>query len=617
MNKLSYLFTTLVLTLSISGCQKNNNNKSSSSMSESSSYSPEDEVLDDDQVVLTTKQMKVYAYQNPEFVRVDTYYRNDALKAIPYISLSTYYSLLLPNKQLTINKIDNETFEVISAANGKAVINTESDILESDNYQMFINTTIYRQDGVTNTYFDGAPFVRVKETIDDKPAKKKVINFKKYGISLFSNGNDIILPLVTASNMFQGVTMITCFYNKDNIYFVDPNDANRGTNTIIANRAYNDGITKFFVNGKRKKAEGKFAYGELCFLIDTYYGLPGRETLHTLLNQYRDLDKALLEQDDNTRKARELLQSDDQVEFFAGMYILQDYISDAGHTVANMGVQYYLYMTSSGMSSKVSDYLDSIHYVVGSKAAPRNTTSAYVNALSHARSTAGISNLKYKVSGDTVLYTFDAFDFDLAAWNNYYQSHTALPKDPVGTLKTLLDKYNNDTKIKNFVIDISQNGGGFADIVFTIMSLLTNKSYFHYHDMINDNYPTTYYEVDRNFDGLFDEHDNEVNYNYNFAIMTSGYSFSCGNILPAQAKECGIMTIGDKSGGGCCAVLDCTDSAGLYVRLSSPAHIMTLKNKEIEMGVPVDATLVGDNNDFSNFFNLSVISEKMNEFYSN
>ena len=83
------------------------------------------------------------------------------------------------------------------------------------------------------------------------------------------------------------------------------------------------------------------------------------------------------------------------------MYILQDYISDAGHTIANMGVQYYLYMTSSGMSSKVSDYLDSIHYVVGSKAAPRNTTSAYVSALSHARSTAGISNLKYKVSGDT------------------------------------------------------------------------------------------------------------------------------------------------------------------------------------------------------------------------
>ena len=139
------------------------------------------------------------------------------------------------------------------------------------------------------------------------------------------------------------------------------------------------------------------------------------------------------------------------------------------------------------------------------------------------------------------------------------------------------------------------------------------------HDMINDNIATTKYDFDANFDGVFDEKDQQVKYHYNFGILTSAYSFSCGNLLPAEAKDNDIMVLGDKSGGGCCAVLDTTTLEGLYVRLSSQDHFVTNGNEEVEFGVVPHAYLYeknGNEHDFSKFYDFSYISSLMNEYYA-
>ena len=136
--------------------------------------------------------------------------------------------------------------------------------------------------------------------------------------------------------------MITCFCTSDAIFFVDPNDPKWETGSLMNSSRYLDGLKKTFKSGTRTEEEALFSYGELCFLIDTYYGLPGREYLHNELKQSRDLDKVLSEHSDVTRKAKEYLSSTDYAEYLAGIKMLASFISDAGHSVAQIGTNYYL-----------------------------------------------------------------------------------------------------------------------------------------------------------------------------------------------------------------------------------------------------------------------------------
>ena len=577
-----------------------------------------DEFINDNDVIFTLKAMTGYHYSYNERISVNTYFRSDRLVQLPYISLKEYYRLLL-GRDLLVETLENGKYKVTSGNGGIAIIDTNSDTLESDDYQNFITTTIYRQDGVSNVYYDGAPFLRVNRVEEDVTPVKKVINFRKYGINLFGKESDLFLPLVTASNMFMGPTMLTCFYDKNNVYFIDPNGEILSTDQVLYNTEYLTGILSFFHDGKRSDSEAKFSYGQLCFFVDTYYGLPGREYLHELLASSRDLDNTLLNMNELTRKTRSLLMSRKVHEYYAGIYMLSDMLSDAGHSVFDQGMLMTLYMDRA-LSAKVSETLSAVPYRGGQCAAPRNIDSAYSSALSNARRASGISDFSTINEGDTLIFTFDSFMFDIASWVDYYKNpqENTLPDDAITLFRDLLEICSEDGETKNIVLDISANGGGFGDMVIAMMGLMGKPTYQHSHDMVNNNYTTVYYDFDANFDGVFDEKDKEYKYNFNFAILTSGYSFSCGNMLPLIAKENGIMTIGDKSGGGSCAVLDAITAEGLYIRSSSQDHMTFLNGDEAEFGVDVDYKLVnknGETYDFSNFFNIEIIGREMNNFY--
>ena len=601
--KIKYSIVPLLLPLLLIGCHKQPSGEKT-----------------DDQIKLRSEEMTTYRYTNQVATKTKVFYRDDALLNTPYISLKTYYNLLTDHN-LTIVKGENHVYTVTSANGEVATIDTAKDTLSCADYQNFISTTIYRQDNVPNVYFDGAPFLRVKNVTSEKAPDPKTIDFSKYHIDLIDKDDDILLPVATASNLFMGPTMITCFCTSDAIFFVDPNDPKWETGSLMNSSRYFDGLKKTFKSGTRTEEEALFSYGELCFLIDTYYGLPGREYLHNELKQSRDLDKVLSEHSDVTRKAKEYLSSTDYGEYLAGIKMLASFISDAGHSVAQIGTNYYLNQDDK-LYTKVYKALNSIGFNASTYDAPSNVENNYIYGVYYARQDGpNLGANEYTLQGDTLFYRMEQFDFDIYDWNKYYNNPTTLrlPKDAVGNFKRMLEKYKDDESVKNVVVDISLNPGGYADIVAAFMGLMNAPTYQHSYDTINEREITVNYEFDKNFDGVFDEHDNEVHYNYNFAILCSGYSFSCGNLLPAQAKENGIVVLGDQSGGGSCAVIDACSAEGLYVRLSCPDHLLGLDGTDYEFGVPADYKLVTGSSgsyDFSNFYNISLMSEKMNEFYS-
>ena len=574
----------------------------------------------DSEVNFVAKTMKTYHYTKSSTQNETVYFRDDRLNKFPYISLKRYYQLLT-NHELTITKTGDDLYQVISANGEEATINTNTDVLTCADYQNFISSTIYRQDNVPNVYFDGAPFLRVKNVTHSKEADPTTINFKKYNINLFSKDDDIYLPVSTASNMFMGPTMVTCFCTADTMYFIDPNDPHWETSSLLRTSRYQTGISKFFTNGKRTKEDARFSYGELCFLIDTYYGLPGREYLHDELKASRDLDKVLFEHSDVTKQARAYLLSTDAGEYLAGIHMLAAFISDAGHSVADYGVS-YLEWSDAALHTAASAALSAIKFNSSDYEAKSNIDGNYMAGLRDARYAGPqAENNGFVLEGDTLFYRFNQFDFDIYQWNDYYLNPGAnsLPGDAVGNFKRMLDQYKDSTTVKNVVVDISTNPGGYGDVVAAFMGLMNKNTYQHSLDTIGNRYVTVNYEFDKNFDGVFDEHDTDITYNYNFAILCSGYSFSCGNLLPIQAKESGIVVLGDQSGGGCCAVIDASSAEGIYVRLSCQDHLAGLDGTEYEFGVPADYKLVtkhGNSYDFSDFYNISVLSSKIQEYYS-
>jgi hypothetical protein len=99
------------------------------------------------------------------------------------------------------------------------------------------------------------------------------------------------------------------------------------------------------------------------------------------------------------------------------------------------------------------------------------------------------------------------------------------------------------------------------------------------------------YRIDTNLDGDFDEQDSFEG-QYDFFVLTSPYSFSCGNMFPYVAKANDIATvIGQQSGGGACIVSFTVTPDGMPYRISGLARTGDLADptKHDDLGVKVDA----------------------------
>lgn len=573
-------------------------------------------VLDD--VTFLPKSLPVVLRQRNNLTKGTFYFREDGLKNIPYVKLADYYRFLL-NKELRYETLSDGVYKVTSAAGGVANIDTKANTLYSEDLEYFIDTTIFRQEGVANTYYDGAPFVRVKETIYQAKAKAKSIAFgATYGIDLFSLENDVLLPLVTCSNLFQGPTMLTCFYTPKIVYFIDPNDTDFDTGALMDDPNYRKDVLGFYENGKRSQEQADFNYNEIRFFVDTFHGRPGREALHESLLQYGNLDEALERHDDFSKKAKGYLKSTDQVEYVAGLTMLADLLADTGHTVFDLGLGAW-HIGIPGLMDKVDKLFDSIGYDSSKVTATRpGMTRVYNGPLEDAYKASKWQEQVTTVKGDTMVYSFRKFFFNDKEWKDYYAGkRNELPDDEVGQLKKALEEHK-DKGIKNVLIDVSYNGGGFGDVVFTIMALMGVDPYLNYYDQVNQTSITTHYEVDANFDGKFDEKDKQLGYDYRFGLVVSGYSFSCANLLPVQAKESGLLLLGDKTGGGACAVLDGCSAEGLYTRMSSQIRLECKDHAQIDFGVDPHVNLVTKTEgiyDFSKLYDLDVLSAEMNKYY--
>lgn len=379
--------------------------------------------------------------------------------------------------------------------------------------------------------------------------RKIVINLNKYGIKLLKDKKSFYIPVQTYSDLFFSYSGIFQVFNGESLFI--SNNIRLGDMKEKYNSAKKRKFSKEFVD---------FNYGELCLLYDCQYGLKESHDIKSFDEFFNDTGLVSL------IKNQDSLGTDLALNTMINLYF-DDLHCGFGLPSWNTDSEAYERSVAAlpqgayrARSLEITDELTSYR----EKQAPN-----------------GIP--PYQEVEDTAYITFDEFAFDPTADHKVLPTDADLPTLETDTIRLVQYAVNKITRagspIKNVVVDLSLNGGGAVFTAAYLLAAFLGTSSMASKDMITGAQSMTNYKVDTNLDGVFDEKDTLANRGLNLFCFTSGYSYSCGNMVPAMFKDSGKVTlVGRTTGGGSCAVSYGSTASGSIVQTSSPRRFSFSKN---------------------------------------
>lgn len=529
--------------------------------------------------------------------KVTLRFYND-LPDVAYISAADFQSIVLPGSTMVVTHTGVGEY-TLDNAGAKAVVNVNKDVFVSSDFDAFTNMMDLLQPGMANVYYDGMPFVRYK-SIKYMPAVSTVtLDFAKYGIDIHADGKGAVyFPFATLADMYSDLFYHHAGFNGEKVV------ANTSVNEVSLARIDPDYNKTLLKKTTRSISLAEFTYKELCFAMDHFYGYPGRVVFNETLKT-KGMDRTLEEDLAAGKKIKKLLKSTSLAEYFVGMDGLNALYYD-GHT--SMGISSAIgrdrqsYPELTAQITKVQEDNPEVLKAVRGGRSSMLGRSFDVMAIRQQRPEAYGTSDTYIKRGNTAVCVFNSFNTRAEdAWNAYYAGKGPKPNiednkgDSMVIFLDALNKAEADPEVENFIVDITSNGGGSADIVMAMTSLIMDKSYLSYDNPLTGQRSIVEYEVDRNFDGVFDKKDKKVHYDLNFGVLTSQVSFSCGNLFPSMLKDAGIPVIGETSGGGSCAIQAMCTADGFCFQISSfRSRLNTLAGENIDAGVPPTIPIKND-----------------------
>lgn len=350
-----------------------------------------------------------------------------------------------------------------------------------------------------------------------------------------------------------------------------------------------------FNTKKRSPEVARFTYDYLRFIFDDLYGLPDELHKHYNVKNVEELVVAKGIKED-------LLSTDSMTYDHALATLTMTYVDDC-HT------KYLEPSVYSGFVQKGSEINQ--QHVGERRAALGNYLSNYQKLRTD---TMTAINPKYSdtklqqglfMEGSTAVVRFDGFN----AQSTFISRSAPIDLDPEKIPDLLqtsspngfysafkeIEKHN---EIKNVVIDLTANGGGVAATLPYLAAFFTDDPTFFLRNSRTDTIEEFHYKVDLNRNGVFNEPEDTYKGRYNIFLLTSNFSFSCGNALPTMARTAGVTIIGQQSGGGACTVKNYSDGCGSSFNTSNQNQIV-YKDPDgnfinNDQGIPVDYELASD-----------------------
>lgn len=250
---------------------------------------------------------------------------------IPYMRIDDYYNRLIftgaekyPQKASPMTVTHSGSVYETTAYDGtKGIFDAEEESFACENLDVYSNPPYYAL-LLASERDPSAPFVSVSHT-DYKGERKSVnVDFKKYGIDILGEGDELWVPLAVLQGLFCSPYAYNVFYNGKAIYLSD------GMQLLQAADAKDtDGDYYAFGGTERSEEKIRFDYGSLCFYVDTCYGYPERSRLSESLAEV-GLDGTLDRTIDgmNLPGVKKLLLSPDMKEYTCGLFLLLTALDD-------------------------------------------------------------------------------------------------------------------------------------------------------------------------------------------------------------------------------------------------------------------------------------------------
>ena len=568
-----------------------------------------------------TKDINIYRDSLEEEETVECRFYNE-FPEIPYIDYEVYISVFIGD-EMEITPLGDGKYQVYSTKNEEtAVIDAELDTIWFSNISYFLHAPATDEEAEGEFYYlgmDVLDYDYVSEPGDSS------VDLGAYGIDIIEDDGALFFPVPTLSDLYSSVNQAVVYWNGEVFYY----------NSVVMSGGARDqdaaALSILVKNMNRSETLANYTYNEICFNIDNFFGFPCTQSPFMDRVEEVGLDAALGEYDP---LCKELLLSEKSEEHIAGMYRLFNFwLCDGGHTGAYMNdllatlqldqADYQRVLTAI----RTYAYPDTDYENVYLDYNDNYMTNLY--NIYYTRANA-LENSGFNVDGDTAIISFDGFEIDFEAWELYLKGEGPLPSDEYDTfgfVYACLEQCRQNPEVKNVLFDLSCNGGGYVAAYIAVMSLINGTADYNVLDKYTGEQVMLHYIVDRNLDGVIDEADLLPDYSmFNFGVLTSCCSFSCGNLLPSAMKDAGMMVIGEQSGGGTCPLDYNSTAEGLeYITSAGDSMLINADGESIDDGVPVFRNLViyDDENDklnpegkdYSQFFDFEVIRQCFYDFY--
>ena len=540
-----------------------------------------------------TKEVTAYLFDKDEETTFNCIFKDDI--PVPYVRIAEYISVILKD---SVTSEINDGVNIITGANGTMVVDPEKDTIHFDRYEKFFSISAADKETIKNHPIEYCRQVDVEYIGEVKPID---FDLGKYKIDIIQQDEYSYIP-ITALSHIGGVSFLTGIYADGKISFNPASD-----NPLVD-------CTAIYNNLTRSQAEIDYTYNDLCFFMDYCYGCPPKCVLSASIKE-KGFDKTLETYSEDTALVKKMLISEESADLVLGLNILENIMNDGGHVS----------LVKNAKSAEGSPVNTRIEELLKDESDPRTILATkwkaetFVESEKKERIEGYLSlydsykplfketdseedDFAYYEYDDTGIYVFDSFDEETLVY-----------------LKKAMD-LAKDHGMKNFILDIAHNGGGSASILAYMLRVLLGENGYYYISAPTGNRAKDVYAYDLDQDGTYEDGKETFNYKFNFGILCSSASFSCGNSLPCYAKEAGIPILGETSGGGTC-LLGAFDLPNAITNSISSYTTMQYKNGgDMDGGATPDYDLTRKTADgevdYTDFFNFALLDSIMDKHYA-
>ncbi|UKS54308.1 S41 family peptidase [Mycoplasma feriruminatoris] len=382
--------------------------------------------------------------------------------------------------------------------------------------------------------------------------KHLVFDLSKYGIDILNDQNDLYLPLVLINQLFLNQSNVQLYFNGQTVNLFAYSKTLRNVERLKQ-------LKHSYLNNENHIPEGlkDFQYKYLGFLFDHYYGieLDKNASYKDLFKKYEKYIKA-----DNTTHYLTSRYLIEQLDDLHSSYLVTGYYNKDLETINRTVLK-----TTTPRSNRFKDIA-------------RRLSAYYDKELNY-------KNV-YTPDRKTSVISFKNFEADSAA-----------------KIDQALRQAKRDG-IKNIVLDVSFNSGGYLGTAYEIMGFMTDKPFKSY-----SYNPLTKEQKVETIKSRYKKYD------FNYYVLTSPFSFSAGNIFPQMVKDNNVAkVIGFKTAGGGSAISQAILPTGDIVQLSSNNVLTDKTHHSLEYGVTPDIKLGFDPfKETQKFFDYKYIQDAVNK----